>query len=152
MGLLTRHRPSVPATIDRLREELDRTLQNWWNDNGDFEKFFAGTGWQPSVDISECDDAIEVKVDLPGIKPEDVDISVTDNRLTMKGEREEKEETKEKSMHRVERRYGSFYRSIELPAGTNADQVTAESDNGVITITLPRPAEAQATKVAVKPR
>ena len=152
MGLLKRDHPTVPATIDRLREEFERTLQNWWNDNGDLEKAFSGSNWQPSVDISECDDAIEVKVDLPGIKPEDVDISVTDNRLTIKGEREEEKETKEKTAHRVERRYGSFYRSIELPAGTCADDVSAESDNGVITITLPKPPEAQAKRISVKPK
>lgn len=152
MGLLTKQRQSVPATIDRLREEFDRTLQNWWSDNGDFQKVIAGADWQPNVDISECDDAIEVKVDLPGIKPEDVDISVFDNRLTIKGEREEEKETKEKTVHRVERRYGSFYRSIELPAGTSADDVSAESDNGVITITLPKPPEAQAKRIAVKPK
>ena len=149
MAQLIRQRPAVPSVFDRFREDFDRTLQSWWNTNGDFDE--AVGNWQPSVDIAEIDDAIEVKADLPGIKPEDVDISVTDNRLTIKGDREEKEESKETTMHRVERRYGSFHRSIELPAGTNADQVTAESDNGVITITLPKPAEAQAKKVAVKP-
>ena len=111
MGLLTRHRSSVPTTIDRLREEFDRALQNWWS-AGEFEELAAGGDWQPSVDISESEDALEVKVDLPGIKPEDVDISVTDNRLTIQGERKEEKETKDKTVHRVERRYGSFLRSI----------------------------------------
>ena len=152
MSLLTRQRPSVPSTIDRLRDEFARALQNWWSDNGDFESAFATTEWKPQVDISESDDAIQMKVDLPGVKPEDVDISVVDDRLTIKGERKEEKETKEKTMHRIERRYGSFFRSIDLPAGTSADQVSAESDNGVITITLPKPPEAQAKRISVKPK
>ena len=82
----------------------------------------------------------------------DVEISVVDNRLTIKGEREEEKETKEKTMHRIERRYGSFYRSIDLPAGTSADDICAESDNGVITITLPKPPEAQSKRISVKPK
>ncbi len=152
MGLLTRQSASVPTTIERLRDEFDRALQNWWSDNGDFEKGFAVADWQPKVDISESDDALEVKVDLPGIKPEDVDISVADNRLTIKGERKEEKETKEKTVHRIERSYGSFFRSIALPAGTDPDQVSAQSDNGVITVTLPKPSEAQGKKIAVKPK
>lgn len=152
MGLLTRQRQSsVPTTIDRLRDEFDRALQNWWS-NGDFEELTAGGDWQPSVDISETEDALEVKVDLPGIKPEDVDISVTDNRLTIQGERKEEKETKEKTVHRIERRYGSFLRTITMPPGAEADKVSAESDNGVITIKVPKAPEAKAKKVAVKPK
>ena len=150
MGLLTRQRSSVPATLDRLRDEFDRALQNWWTDNGEFEEL--GADWQPSVDISETEDALEVKAELPGIRPEDVDISVTDDRLTIQGQRKEEKETKEKAVHRTERRYGSFYRSIALPAGTNAEQVSAVSENGVITITLPKAPEAKAKRVSVKPK
>ena len=152
MGLLTRTRQNAPATIDRLRDEFDRVLQNWWGDEGDLDELFSVREWKPSVDLSETDDAIEVKVDLPGIKPDDVDISVSENRLTIQGERKEEKETKDKTRHRVERHYGSFYRSITLPPGTEADKVAATSDNGVITITVPKAAEAKATKVPVKPR
>lgn len=152
MGLLTKQRSSVPTTLERLREEVDGALQSWWGGNGEFEELLSGGNWQPSVDISESEDALEVKVDLPGIKPEDVDISVTDDRLTIQGERNEEKETKDKTVHRVERRYGSFYRSIALPAGTQADDVSAESDNGVITIRLPKAAESKAKRIAVKPK
>lgn len=148
MGQLTRRRAAVPSMFDKLREDFDRTLKNWWSDNGDFENLLGN--WQPSVDIAETDDSIEVKVDLPGIKPEDIEISVADNRLTIKGERREEQESKEKEVRRVERSYGSFYRSIALPAGCDADQVSAESDNGVITIRLPKPAAAKAKRISVK--
>ena len=152
MGLLTRRSPSIPATIDRLRDEFDRTLHNWWGENGGLEELFTGGEWQPRVDVSENNDAIEVKVDLPGIKPEDVDISVTDDRLTIQGERNEEKETKEKTHHRVERSYGSFERSSALPAGTEAEQVSAASDNGVITVTVPKCPEAKAKRIKVKPK
>ena len=148
MGQLSRQRAAVPSVFERLREDFDRTLQSMWSDNGGLEELVGN--WQPSVDISETDDAIEVKADLPGIKPEDIDISVHDNRLTIKGERKEESESKDKEIHRVERRYGSFYRSILLPAGCDADQVSAESDNGVITIRLPKPAESKAKRISVK--
>jgi HSP20 family protein len=152
MGLLTRQGASVPTTLDRLRDEFDRMLQTWWSDSGDFDTLRAAGDWQPRVDIAETDDAMEVKVDLPGIKPEDVEISVTDNRLTIQGERKTEKETKDKTVHRIERSFGSFYRSIPVPAGTKADKVSAESDNGVITIRLPKTAEAKAKKITVKPR
>lgn len=152
MGLLTKRRPSLPITFDRLRDEVDRTLQHWWSGNGEFDELISAAEWHPSVDISETDEAVEVKVDLPGIKPEDVDISVSDNRLTIQGERKEEKETKDKTVHRVERSYGSFYRTIGLPVGTKAEDVTAESDNGVITITLPKSAELKGKKIAVKPK
>ena len=148
MGQLSRQRSNVPSVFDRLREDFDRTLQTMWSENGGFGEL-AGN-WQPSVDIAETDDALEVKADLPGIKPEDIEISVHDNRLTIKGERKDESESTDKEIHRVERHYGSFYRSILLPAGCDADQVSAESDNGVITIRLPKPAESKAKRVAVK--
>ena len=149
MGLLTRTRSSLPATVDRLREEFDNALQNWWA--GDLDLLTNGD-WQPRVDVSESEAAIEVKVDLPGVNPEDVDVSVTDDRLTIQGKREEEKETKEKTFRRVERRYGSFYRSISLPPGTEGDKVAAVSDNGVITITVPKGEKAKAKKIAVKPK
>lgn len=154
MGLLTRQRPSFPTSVDRMREEFDRALQNFWGGNGEFGNLMAVSEWEPSVDIAENDNALQVKVDLPGIKPEEVEINVTDDRLTIKGERKEESETEDEKtkVHRVERRYGSFYRSIALPPGTKAEEVEAESDNGVITITLPKGEVAKAKRVAVKPK
>ncbi|MEM9587573.1 MAG: Hsp20/alpha crystallin family protein [Planctomycetota bacterium] len=151
MGLLTRTRPTVPSTIDRLRDDFESVLRNFWDGDDEMEASFAGD-WKPSVDVAETDKAYEIKVDLPGIKPEDVDISVTNDRLTIQGERKEEKETKDKAQHRIERRYGSFYRSIALPAGTDADNVSADADNGVITVTVPKGEEAKAKRIAVKPK
>ena len=153
MGLLTtRERSAIPTTVDRLRDEFNRALQNWWNDTTELKELFTGGDWNPSLDISETDEAVEIKVDLPGIKPEDMEIRVTDDRLTIQGERKEEKETKNKTIRRVERSYGSFYRSIALPAGAKADDVSAVSDNGVITITVPKGDAAKAKKIKVKPK
>ena len=154
MGQIARQRPSFPTTIDRMRDEFDRALQSFWSGNGNFSELMPASDWEPSVDISENEKSLIVKVDLPGIKPEDVEINVTDDRLTIKGERKEESETEDKDtkMHRVERRYGSFYRTIALPPGTKADDVVAEADNGVITINLPKGEVTKAKRVAVKPK
>lgn len=154
MGLLTKQRPGFPTSMDRVREEFDRALQSFWGGNGEFESMLPTSDWQPNLDISETETALQVKVDLPGMKPEDVEISVTDDRLTIKGERKEESEMddKETKVHRVERRYGSFYRNIALPPGTKADEVVAEADNGVITINLPKGKVTSAKRVTVKPK
>lgn len=154
MGQLSKQRPGFPSGIDRMRDEFDRALRSFWGGNGEFESILPISDWQPSVDISETDDALQVKVDLPGMKPEEVEISVTDDRLTIKGERKEKSVTddKETKVHRVERHYGSFSRIIALPPGTKADEVVAEADNGVITIHLPKGKVTTAKRVTVKPK
>lgn len=137
-----------------MRDDFDRAMQSFWSGNGELANLMPSTDWEPSVDISENDSALIVKVDLPGIKPEDVEINVTDDRLTIKGERQVESETDDKDtkMHRVERHYGSFFRSISLPPGTKADEVVAEADNGVITINLPKGEVTKAKRVAVKPK
>ena len=152
MGLLSRQRPSFPTTMDRMRDEFDRALHGLMGGDGEFEQLLPATGWQPSVDISETDDAFQVKVDLPGMKPEDIEINVTDDRLTIKGERKEEAESddKETKVHRVECRYGSFFRSIAIPPGTKADEITADADNGVITINLPKGQVSKSKRVSVK--
>ena len=93
-----------------------------------------------------------VKADLPGVNPKDVDIQVVDNVLTLRGGKEEKKEEKKKNYHRIERFTGQFYRAIGLPAGADADKVTATTSNGTITVTIPKKPEAQPKKIAVQPK
>jgi HSP20 family protein len=133
-----------------MRDDFDKMLQELFGGGGNVPSAFEGGDWLPSVDVSETEDAIEVQVDLPGMKPEDVEVSVTDNLLTIKGER--REESEDKKKHRVERRYGSFYRSISLPAGTEAEKIAATSENGVLSISIPKTPEKQPKKIQVKPK
>jgi HSP20 family protein len=112
----------------------------------------AITAWAPRVDIEETERELVVKADLPGVDPKDVDIQVVENVLTLRGGREEKKEEKRKNYHRMERFSGQFYRAIGLPAGADADKVTATTANGTVIITIPKKPEAQPKKIAVQPK
>jgi HSP20 family protein len=104
-----------------------------------------------TMDVAETDKEIELTVELPGIEPKDVDISISGNILTIKGEKKVEKEDKDKNYHRVERSYGSFMRSVELPAGVAPDAIKAAVNNGVLKVTVPKPAAAEAKKIEVKP-
>lgn len=105
--------------------------------------------WMPAVEMLEKTDKFVVRADLPGMKKEDVDISVSDNNLTIKGERKTESETKEEDYYCCERSYGSFFRSISLPSNIDADKVSASLDEGVLEIKLPKTTQAKAKKVSV---
>jgi HSP20 family protein len=90
------------------------------------------------VDISESEDSVHVKASLPGVKPEDVDITVANDVLTIKAEHKEETEETKKNVYRHEIRYGSFHRSIALPVGVDADRAQARYENGVVSLTLPK--------------
>lgn len=104
----------------------------------------------PSLDMSETDGAVEVRMDIPGIEAKDVDIQVSGNLLTISGERKEDREEKGRTWHRVERRAGSFSRSVMLPCAVKEDAVDAEYCGGVLTVKLPKAEEAKAHKIKVK--
>lgn len=142
---LTRWRPF--EGLPSLRREMD----NLW------DRFFGGdwglTPWQgkwaPSLDVSETKDNLVVKTELPGIDPKDVDISITDNTLTVKGEKKQEKEEKEENYHLIESGYGSFFRSLPLPMEVERDKVKANYKNGVLKITMPKSEKAKAKEVKV---
>jgi HSP20 family protein len=109
------------------------------------------TAWAPALDISERKDAYLVTVEVPGVEPEDLDITMEDGLLTIKGERQFTSESSEQQFHRVERRYGAFRRSITLPAQVQADQIEATFDNGVLQIAVPKAEEAKPKRIQVRP-
>ncbi|MBI2851586.1 MAG: Hsp20/alpha crystallin family protein [Chloroflexi bacterium] len=109
----------------------------------------AEKGWMPAIDVFEKDDKFIVKAELPGIKEEDIDISVTDSELNIKGEKKTETEVKEANYYRSERTYGSFFRSIPLPSTVDRDKVEASYDKGVLEITLPKVPAEKPKKIAV---
>jgi HSP20 family protein len=111
----------------------------------------ATTAWAPALDISERKDAYLVAVELPGLKPEDLDITMEDGLLTIKGERQFTSESSEQQFHRVERRYGAFRRSITLPAHVMAEQIQASFEDGVLEILVPKAEEATPKRIQVRP-
>jgi HSP20 family protein len=124
-----------------------------------FEQFLTRTGNGPvgepvnaAMDVAETDQAFEVKMDLPGVNAENVEIQINNNTLTVRGQRsEETNETDEgKQFHRVERYVGTFSRSVVLPGSINEDETAAEFKDGVLTIMIPKAEEAKPRKIKIK--
>jgi HSP20 family protein len=106
--------------------------------------------WAPALDISERKDAYVVAVEVPGVKADDLDITLEDGLLTIQGERQFTQESSEQQFHRVERRYGSFRRSITLPAQVQAEQIEASFEDGVLQVIVPKAEEAKPKKISVR--
>jgi HSP20 family protein len=109
----------------------------------------TGRSWSPAVDILETDDAITVRADLPDVKQEDIDVRVENQTLTFSGHRKLVRDEKVNSYHRLERSYGDFVRSFAIPSTVDSEQVAADYQNGVLSITLPRKESAKPRQVKV---
>ena len=111
----------------------------------------AGAGaWVPPLDIYETEGTFVITMELPGVEPSDVDVSVEDSILTVQGQRKFYSEVNEDSFHRVERRYGQFVRSLSLPSSADPERITAAFDKGVLTIEVPKAEQAKPRKITVK--
>jgi len=143
MADLTLWRP-----LQDLKREMDRIWQEFFGKTYLTEKW-ESIEWAPAVDVSETDDAVIVKVDLPGVNPEDMEISLTDNVLVIKGEKKKEEEEKKENFYRMERFYGSFMRAIHLPCEINEEKIQATYKNGVLKIVLPKKPEEKKKVIKV---
>lgn len=152
---LTPWRRPAPAGggLARLRNEVDRIFEQFFVEPwGAIEpKDLRSEGWLPAIDMSETDIGVTVRAEIPGIPVKDLDISISGNTLSISGEKEEKQEKKQENFYHCERRFGSFRRVIELPETVDPDKVTAESDNGVVTIHVAKKPGVRPRKVEVKP-
>jgi HSP20 family protein len=120
-----------------------------------FEDFWgtpATRGWVPALDFAETPEAYVVHVELPGVDPKEVDISIEDGRLEISGEKTAEQSEEKQGWFRVERSHGSFRRAVELPGAVDAGKVKAEARNGVLTVTLPKHEESKARKIPVNTR
>jgi HSP20 family protein len=139
------------TTADPLRE-MERRMNRLFGfapEWPDWQENFTLKAWAPACDIYETDAAVIVKAELPEVKREDVKVSIENNVLTLTGERKLEEETKRDNYHRVERNYGQFLRSFTLPNNIDPAQITAEFQNGMLNITLPKRAEAKPKEIEV---
>jgi HSP20 family protein len=109
----------------------------------------GGATWTPAIDVFDEKDAIVLHAELPGLTAEDIDIEVDDNVLTLKGERRFEQQVEEGRYYRIERAYGSFSRSLTLPQGVKADEITADVDAGVLRVRVPKADEVRPRKIAV---
>jgi HSP20 family protein len=136
-----------------LRDAMDRLFEESFVRPFGGGPLFSGVSQGLALDMYETDDNLVVEASLPGFKPDEVDISVVGNTLTIKGEHEERqEEEKEGKYHFRERRYGSFQRSVSLPADVNSDRAEASFENGVLKLTLPKQEESKPRRIQVKAR
>ena len=106
--------------------------------------------WAPSVDVSETKDNFVVKAELPGLDAKDVNVSISGDMLTIKGEKKKEEEEKDEHHHYVERYYGSFQRTFQLPSSVKTDKIDATFDKGVLKVTLPKKPEAKKKEIEIK--
>jgi len=150
---------------------LVRLIQNWdpwagvrstWNPwaqirklhdvvgNSDLGRFARAWRPLPPINVAQTNDAVVVAVELPGVKPEDLSLSITGNTLTLKGCRKPRADEKSATYHRRERTVGEFARSIELPEKVDSDKAVAEFDQGILTVRIPKSADAIPRHVTVK--
>jgi HSP20 family protein len=132
--------------IRNLQEEMNRLFNTFRS----FDDDLITGAWTPSVDIYENKDQVVIEAELPGMKPEDVNISIENNVLTIQGERKFEKQEESDNYHRIERRYGSFTRSFTLPPTVNPDEVKAEFDNGLLRVTLAKREEAKPRRIEIK--
>ena len=139
MTYLTLHRPS--RNPFRFYSPFFAPQRGW--SNADTDK------WSPSIDVSETEDNFEVRAELPGVAKDDLHVSVKDNLLTLSGEKRQEEVDDTKNYRRVERRYGSFQRKFALPREVATDDIKAEYNDGVLTLSIPKPENAKPTEVPI---
>ena len=156
MNVLTKFRPFATTRTWNPWRDLDDwpvrlgSLFEPALTNGGRDDSFAVAGWVPVVDISEDEKEYLIKAELPGIKKEDVKVTVENGMLTLSGERKVEKEEKDKRFHRVERSYGSFLRRFTLPDATSVTKVNAEFKDGVLQVRLPKHESAKPEQIEVK--
>jgi HSP20 family protein len=142
----------VPWRTSRELTSMRREMERLW------DRFFSETPlanpfleeWQPKADITETKDAIVVKAELPGMEPKDIEVTISGDILTIKGEKEKEEEKKDEKYHYTERYRGSFERSFRIPAEIQEDKIEASFDKGILTVTLAKTAEAKTKEIKVE--
>lgn len=156
MNDLTRVPAKTPATTETpfgwLRTEIDRLFDDFGRPGRSLFNFgTAGFGPMPAVEMTEQDKDYRLTAELPGLKDDDVEISIADGMLTISGEKREEAERKQDGVLLSERRYGSFERRVALPSDVDADAITAEFKKGVLTVVLPKDPEAgeRGRKIAI---
>jgi HSP20 family protein len=137
---------SFQREMDSLHRSIDRLFADAWG--GSFAPSLLSETWSttritPSLDVSEDEKGFHVSVELPGMSDKDVAVTVTDRVLTIRGEKKEEKEKKDKDVFRQERAYGSFRRTIELPSDIDSSKIEAKFKDGVLTIELPKTKQAQ---------
>ena len=134
--------------VNRLQERVNRLFSDAFYQPQEETDFYGV--WSPVVDIYETENDLVLKAEMPGLKPENVDIRIENNTLTLKGERKFEEVVKKENYHRMERSYGTFIRSFTLPRTVEQEKVCAEFKEGVLTVSLPKKEETKPKQISIK--
>jgi HSP20 family protein len=140
---------SLSSPLARLRREMDDLWGRFYKEEP-FTPWSSQEGFQPSVDLKETDKAFELTADVPGMQPKDIQVSLTGDVLTIKGEKKSQREEKDGDYHLVERSFGSFQRSFRLPVSADNKKLEAKFKDGVLKITLPKSEKSQTKQIEVK--
>jgi HSP20 family protein len=130
---------SLQRDINNVFEDFWHKVENGWSGRSDVVGMFG-----PSTDVTETEKSVDVSIELPGMTEKDIDISLSNDAMTIRGEKKIEHEEERKGVYMSERSYGSFYRTVPLPAGVDSDKADATFKNGVLTVSLPKTPEAQA--------
>lgn len=141
---LARYEPDLWSRMQQQLNELLRATPDFEASN------VATSSWMPLVDIKEEPDRFLIKADIPGVKPEDIEVTMENGALTIRGERSAEKEEKKEGYHRIERSRGSFYRRFAMPDSADADHIKAQGKDGVLEIEIPKRAVLKARKIEVK--
>ncbi|MFD1426057.1 HSP20 family protein [Kroppenstedtia sanguinis] len=147
MRFLERHE-GHPDSLNRFRHELDRSFQRFFNEPLFPGEGFGGQGFLPALNVEEKADHYEIQVEIPGMEPDDVEIEVQGNTLVIRGERRE-ERKEENRYHLVESRYGTFQRSFTLPNNADMERITADAENGVLHVYVPKDQSREPRKIQI---
>jgi HSP20 family protein len=141
-----RHHPG--RDLANLQDEMERMFRHVFG--GESERPTTAGAWSPVLDVEESEDGFVLHVELPGVGPDDVEVSLEENILTITGERSFYRDRNADSFRRVERRFGRFHRSIRMPDRVDSDRVEASYKDGLLTITVPKAEEAKPRRIEVK--
>lgn len=137
--------------LDALQGDMNRLFDGFFGRReGAAANGYGSRRWIPPMDLIETDDHLVLRADLPGVDRGDIDIEVKEGVLTVSGERKAQHEEKREGYHRVERSFGRFSRSLELPKGIEADSIEARFDRGVLEVRMPKPAERKPTRIEIQ--
>ncbi len=136
--------------LESLRRDMNRMFDEFFRGDVLADETFFGRDWSPAVDVVENNDSYILKAELPGMNKDDVKITLENNILTIRGEKKNEMEKKEQNVHRVERSYGMFERSFTIPGSIKANEIDAQYNNGILTLTLPKAEEAKPKLIDVK--
>ena len=134
--------------LSTMKKEMDRLFDRFWE--GDLPQLPSMGDWAPALDISETKDAVMLKAEIPGMDSKDIQLSLQDQMLTLKGEKKQEKEEKDEHYYRSERSYGAFMRTVRLPATVDGAKVAASFKNGLLTVTLPKAPAAKGTTIPIK--